>query len=124
MNSQIIIVVAVIILIKISLLAWFYLVNIYETIISVHPKSLKIPFNSAIEIKIIPLNSFGRKAILRNTSASFEIISGDSMVKIMEKMADRIRLQSLSQSGKVEILVTPEFGMFPSKIVFEIDEEL
>ena len=124
MSNPIIIAIVVVILIKVGVFAWFYLFNIYETRILVHPKSLIANFDSTIEINLIPLNSFGRRALLRNISAKFEIVSGDSLVKITEKISDKITLQTLGQLGKVEILVTPEVGLFPSKIEIEIVEEL
>ena len=114
----------VVILIKVGVFAWFYLFNIYETRILVHPKLLIANFDSTIEINVIPLNSFGKRALLRNISAKFEIVSGDSLVNITEKNSDKITLQTLGQLGKVKILVTPEVGLFPSKIEIEIVEEL
>ena len=124
MSNPIIIVILIVFLIKVGVFAWFYLFNIYETKILVHPKLLTTNIDSEIEINVIPLNSFGRRALLRNISAKFEIISGDSFVNVIERVSDKITLQSLGQVGKVEILVTPEVGLFPSKIEIEIVEEL
>ena len=124
MSNPIIIVILVVILIKVGVFAWFYLFNIYETRVLVNPKLLTTNIDSKIEINVIPLNSFGRRALLRNISAKFEIVSGDSLVKIVERVSDKITLQSLGQVGKVEILVTPVIGLFPSKIEIEIFEEL
>ncbi|MCF6269891.1 MAG: hypothetical protein L3J41_09280 [Melioribacteraceae bacterium] len=108
------------VLVSLGIFTWFYLFNIYETRVTVHPKYLTADLDSKIEINVIPLNSFGSRALLRNISAKFEIISGDSLVKISESTSDKITLQSLGQLGKVEILVTPEIGLFPSKIEIEI----
>jgi len=124
LSNPIIIVILVVILIKVGVFAWFYLFNIYETRVLVNPKLLTTNIDSKIEINVIPLNSFGRRALLRNISAKFEIVSGDSLVKIVERVSDKITLQSLGQVGKVEILVTPVIGLFPSKIEIEIFEEL
>ena len=123
MSSAIIIVLVVIILILFGIYSWFYLFNIYETRILVNPESLNVNFDSTIEINVIPLNSFGRRAVLRRISARFELIEGDSLVMITKRISDQIILQSLSQVGKVEILVTPEVGLFPSIIEIEIVEE-
>lgn len=123
MNTIIIISVAVIILILVGIFIWFYLFNIYETKILVHPKYLTTNIDSKIEIKVIPLNSFGRRALFRNIITRFELVSGESLVKITESVSDKIILQSLGQIGKVDILVTPEFGLFPSKIEIEIIPE-
>lgn len=120
MSTTIIIALVAIILIILGLFSWFYLLNVYETRVLVNPKSLNVNFDSTIEIIVIPLNSFGRRILLRNISTSFEVSSGNGLVKIKEKGPDRIRLQSLFQTGKVEILVTPEFSLFPSNIVIEI----
>lgn len=123
MNNTIITALVIVILIKIGIFGWFYFLNIYETRISVNPKSLTTHLGSKVEIKVIPLNSFGRRALLRNISVRFEIISGASLVKIVESSSDKIIFQSLGQIGKVEILVTPKIGLFPSKIEIEIVEE-
>ena len=116
MNNTIITAFVIVILIKIGIFAWFYLLNIYETRISVNPKSLTTHLEAKVVIKVIPLNSLGRRALLRNISARFEIISGASLVKIVESSSDKIIFKSLGQIGKVKILVTPKIGLFPSKI--------
>ncbi len=116
MNNTIITALVVVILIKIGIFAWFYLFNIYETRILVNPKSLTTHLDAKVVVKVIPLNSLGRRALLRNISARFEIISGASLVKNVERSSDKIIFQSLGQIGKVEILVTPKIGLFPSKI--------
>ena len=124
MITTIIIALVVVILLILGLLSWFYFFNVYETRVLVNPKSLITNFDSTIEITVIPLNSFGRRILLRHISAGFEIIRGNSLVKIIEKESDRIRLQFLSQVGKVEISVNPTVGLFPSIIEIEIVEEL
>lgn len=123
MNNTIITALVIAILIKIGIFGWFYLLNIYETRISVNPKSLTTNLNSKVVVKVVPLNSFGKRALLRNISARFEIISGASLVNVVEGNADKIILQSIGQLGKIEILVTPMIGLFPSKIEIEIAGE-
>lgn len=123
MNKTIIVITAIVIIISIIIFAWFYLFNIYEVKIYVNPKLLNSDLSSTFEIKVIPLNSFGRRALLRNISAKFEIVSGASLVKIVESASDKITLQSLGQLGKVEVLVTPKIGLFPSKIEIGIVAE-
>ncbi len=113
-------VITLFVLVSIGIFTWFYLFNIYETKIFVHPKSLTTNLNSIVEISVIPLNSFGRQALLRTTSAKFEVISGDSLVKISENTLDKITLHSLGKVGKVEVLITPQISLFPSKIEIEI----
>ena len=120
MSNPIIIAIVVVILIKVGVFAWFYLFNIYETIVLVSPKLLTTSIYSKIGIKVVPLNSFGRRALLRKISAKFEIISGDSLIKIVEMIPDRMTLKSLGKIGKIEILITPIIGLFPSKIEIEI----
>ena len=117
-------VIVLVLFLVIGVFTWFYLVNIYEVKILVNPKSLVANIDSKIEIKAIPLNSFGSKALFRKISVEYEILQGGDLVKIMKNAEGSIVLQSLSKNGKVEILVTPEYGLFPSKIIFTIKEKM
>jgi hypothetical protein len=109
-------------LITVGIFAWFYLFNIYEVKISVNPKVLSSNSYSEISVKAIALNSFGTKALFRNISAKFSIVSGSNLVSVVKQYPDEIVLKSKGKVGVVEIVVTPEYGLFPSKIKFDIIE--
>ncbi|MDA3861110.1 MAG: hypothetical protein PF445_07765 [Melioribacteraceae bacterium] len=121
MNQTLIIALVIIVTVKILIFAWFYLFNIYEVKISVNPKLLNLNSDSQIEIKTIPLNSFGTKALLRNISAKFKIVSGEDLIKIKQQKENTIVVTSKGKVGSAEILVTPSIGMFPSKIEINIE---
>jgi hypothetical protein len=115
--------IALFLFVSIGIFSWFYLFNIYEVKIAVTPNQFVLAPNSEIEIKVIPLNSFGAKAFMRNISADFEIAEGKKLVEISEQTLDRIILKSIGELGRVEVLVTPQYGMFPSKLKFDIVEK-
>ena len=122
MNITLIIILAAIVIAIILIFAWFYLFNIYEVKISVNPKLLNLNSDSNIEIKAIPLNSFGSKALFRNISAKFEVMSGADLIRVEEQVENSVILYSKGKVGNAEILVTPSIGMFPSKIEISIKE--
>jgi len=122
MNQTLIIVLVVIVFAKVLIFAWFYLFNIYEVKISVNPKSLKLNSDSKIEIEAIPLNSFGTKALFRNISANFEIVSSEDLIRVEPQKENSVFVYSNGKIGTAEILVTPSIGMFPSKIEIMIEE--
>ncbi len=115
--------IALFLFVSIGIFSWFYLFNIYEVKIAVTPNQFVLAPNSEIEIKVIPLNSFGAKAFMRNISADFEIAEGKKLVEISEQTLNRIILKSIGELGRVEVLVTPQYGMFPSKLKFDIVEK-
>ena len=122
MNKTLVIILVVIVLVKLSVFAWFYLFNIYEVKISVNPKTLKINSDSKIEIKAIPLNSFGTKALFRNISAEFEVVSNKDLIRVEHNSESSILVYSNGTMGNATILVTPSIGLFPSKIKIVIEE--
>ena len=122
MNKTLLISLVIIVAIIITIFAWFYLFNIYEVKILVNKNSLKINSDSKIEIEAIPLNSFGTKALFRNISAEFKIVSGKELISIEHNSKSSILVYSKGIIGNAEILVTPSVGMFPSKIKIDMEE--
>ncbi len=122
MNKTLVIALVIIVTAKILIFAWFYLFNIYEVKISVNKNSLKINSDSKIEIEAIPLNSFGTKALFRNISAEFKIVSGKELISTEQNSKSSILVYSNGIVGNAEILVTPSVGMFPSKIKIDMEE--
>ena len=121
MTKTIIISLALFIFVSIIVFIWFYLFNIYEVKISVIPESKILKSNDRIEIKAIPLNSFGTKAILRSITAKFEIIEGKDLVDIKRNHEGSITVFSKGEKGNVVILVTPSVGLFPSKVKIKVE---
>ena len=122
MNKTLVIILVAIVLVKILIFAWFYLFNIYEVKILVNPKLLSSSSDSKIKVESIPLNSFGTKALLRNISAKFEVVSGADLIRVEKQKENSVFVYSNGKVGIGEILVTPSIGMFPSKIEIRIEE--
>ncbi len=120
MNKVLIIVLVSVVAISILIFAWFYLINIYEVKILVSPESLSLNPKSKIEVRAIPLNSFGSTALFRNISAKFEITKGEKLIRIENTSQSSIDVYSQGKVGAAEILVTPAIGLFPSKIEIRI----
>ncbi|PIQ07700.1 MAG: hypothetical protein COW71_15085 [Ignavibacteriales bacterium CG18_big_fil_WC_8_21_14_2_50_31_20] len=120
MNKIMIIILLCILILFIALFLWQYVFNIYEAKILVNPKYLIINSDSKVVIEVIPLNSFGKKALFRKISLNHKIIYGKDLIKI-EKISDNIfNIHSKGKIGNAEILVTPSVGLFSSKIKIPI----
>lgn len=111
---------SLIIIVCIFIFIWFYLFNIYEVKIHVVPESRILKSNEKIEIKVIPLNSFGTHAFFRNISAKFEILNGSELITIKYISESSIAIISKGEHGSAEILVTPSIGLFPTKVKIKL----
>lgn len=120
MNKVLIIILVSVIAISILIFAWFYLINIYEVKILVSSNSLSLNPKSKIEIRAIPLNSFGSKALFRNMPAKFKVINGEGLIRIENSSQGSISIYSQGKVGVAEILVTPAIGLFPSKVEIRV----
>ncbi len=123
MNKFLIIFLVSVVAVGILIFAWFYLINIYEVKILVSPESLSLNPKSKIEVRVIPLNSFGSEALFRNISAKFKIIKGEELIRIENSSQSSIEIYSQGKVGVAEILVTPAIGLFPSKIEIRIADK-
>jgi hypothetical protein len=121
LTKTIIIFLVLTIITAIFIFVWFYLFNIYEVKISVIPESKILKSNDRIEINIIPLNSFGTKALWRSVNADYEIIEGEDLVNMKRISESAIEISSKGPKGNVVVLVTPSIGLFSSKISIKVE---
>jgi hypothetical protein len=97
---------------------YYFLYNIYEVKVEVQPKYLYADSNSTVEIKVIPVNALGFRAIFRNTKSKFEIIEGASMIKIIyeDNESSILKIKSTGSEGKVGIKIFNSHSLFPQYI--------
>lgn len=105
-----------------SILTYNYLIKIYEVKVELNPKHLYTDINSTIEIKVIPINALGFRALLRSTKSSFEIVEGEEFVQVISSNSEesKLILRSVGKEGKVGIKIFSEHSLFPQYIEIDI----
>ncbi len=79
-------------------LSWFYIFNIYEVKIDLHePSSLNY------ELELIPLNSLGKKAPMRNVEFSYTIIDGEDNIGNILKTDNFLKIKLIKYNTPVKL---------------------
>ncbi len=120
-NINILIIITLSLLI-ISFALYQYVFSIYEVTYSVMPEKLYADNQSTVTIEVIPINSFGWKAPLRNAYARFDITEGGDLINIIsEKQVEgSLTLQAKNKTGKVVVLIHSKYALLPSSIEITI----
>lgn len=115
-NNIIIILNAVLILILIP--GYYFLYNIYEIKVEVTPHQLYADSHSEAEIKVIPINALGSKALFRSTISDFRIIEGEELVEvlILDRATSTLKLKSKGKEGKIGIKIYNSHSLFPQYV--------
>lgn len=116
MRSKEIYLVLILISVVASFFLYMYVFNIYEVNVTVAPKELFADGNSMMKIKTVPLNSFGKQAPFRTSSAKFEVTGGKNLVTIIksDEANGVMILKAKFSTGKVEVMVRPEKSLLPT----------
>lgn len=98
--------------------AYYFLYNIYEIKVEISPQHLFTDSNSTLEIKVIPINAVGSRALFRSTQSKFEIIEGASLVEIIfaDKELSVLKIKSKGIEGKVGIKIYNSHSLFPQYV--------
>jgi len=101
-----------------GVLAWLYLFNIYEVKVVVSPEYVLANDNSEVTVSVIPVNSFGTKAPLRNVKAKFQIKHGKELIEKLTVNSDSniAVIKTYGKVGKIILKVEAELGLFPTRI--------
>lgn len=93
---------------------YYFLYNIYEIKVEISPQHLYTDSNSSLEIKVIPINALGSRALFRSTESEFEIIEGASLVEIifLDKELSVLKIKSKGMEGKVGIKIHNSHSLF------------
>lgn len=115
-RDSIIILFAVLILLLIA--AYYFLYNIYEVKVEISPQNLYTELNSTLELKVIPINANGSRALFRSTQSEFEIIEGASLVEIIfsDKKLSVLKIKSKGIEGKIGIKIYNSHSLFPQYV--------
>lgn len=115
-RDSIIILFAVLILLLIA--AYYFLYNIYEVKVEISPQNLYAELNSTLELKVIPINAIGSRALFRSTQSEFEIIEGASLVEIIfsDKELSVLKIKSKGIEGKIGIKIYNSHSLFPQYV--------
>jgi len=97
---------------------YYFLYNIYEIKVEISPQHLYTDSNSSLEIKVIPINALGSRALFRSTESEFEIIEGASLVEIifLDKELSVLKIKSKGMEGKVGIKIYNSHSLFPQYV--------
>ncbi|WP_337872171.1 hypothetical protein [Ignavibacterium sp.] len=106
------------VMILLLIAGYYFLYNIYEIRIEISPKHLYTDLNSTLEIKVIPINAIGSKALFRSTKSEFEIIEGASLVEVifLDKELSILKIKSKGIEGKVGIKIYNSHSLFPQYV--------
>lgn len=106
------------VLIPLLIAGYYFLYNIYEIKVEISPQNLYTDSNSTLEIKVIPINAIGSRAIFRSTKSEFEIIEGASIVEIIfsDKELSVLKIKSKGIEGKVGIKIYNSHSLFPQYV--------
>uniref|UniRef100_A0A832DI98 Uncharacterized protein n=1 Tax=Ignavibacterium album TaxID=591197 RepID=A0A832DI98_9BACT len=110
------------VLILLLIAGYYLLYNIYEIKVEISPEHLYTDSNSTLEIKVIPINALGSKALFRSTESEFEIIEGASLVEIifLDKEISTLKIKSRGMEGKVGIKIYNSHSLFPQYVEIPI----
>jgi len=82
-------------------LSWFYIFNIYEVkILLLQSSSLNY------ELELIPLNSLGLNAPMRNVEFSYKIIDGKDNIGIISETDNLIKIKLINNNTPVKLEIT------------------
>jgi hypothetical protein len=103
-------------------LVWMYFVNIYEVKYVPSEELLVADDSSQLNIDVVPVNSFGNRALFRNVEADFFIEEGEELIDILSDRSEtsRFTIKSKNTEGEVVILVKCKKSYLPVKIVIPI----
>ncbi len=109
-----------------ALFLWLYLFNIYEVKVSVSPEYLLVDDKSKIELRVIPLNSFGHKAVFREVKAKFTVEKGKEIIEnfIVNDDSNKALILPNGKLGNIVILVEADQGLFPTRVEIPIVENI
>jgi len=112
-------------LLALILFLWLYLFNIYEVKVIVSPEYFLVDDKSKIEIRVIPLNSFGHKATFREVKAKFTIEEGEEIIESFNVNSDSTKafIESNGKLGNIVVLVEADYGLFPTRIEIPVKEK-
>jgi hypothetical protein len=118
--------ISIFIIVVIGFLFYQYIIKIYESTVEVEPKNLFADNQSTVTISVIPLNSFGWKALFRNAPAEFEIIEGNTLVEILQhdKENGKLILKAKSGTGKVVVQIKSKYSLLPMVVEIIIEPNL
>ena len=103
-----------------------YLIKIYEATLKVEPQNLFADNQSIVTISVIPVNSFGWKALFRSSPAEFEITEGSKLVevKFLDKENGKLILKAKSETGKVVVRIKSKYSLLPMEVEIIILQNL
>jgi len=118
--------ISIFIIVVIGFLFYQYIIKIYESTVEVEPKNLFADNQSTVTISVIPLNSFGWKALFRNAPAEFEITEGNTLVEILlhDKENGKLILKAISSTGKVVVQIKSKYSLLPMVVEIIIEPNL
>ncbi|VAX25808.1 hypothetical protein MNBD_IGNAVI01-2878 [hydrothermal vent metagenome] len=114
------------VIILLAVFAWLYLFNIYEVKVVVSPEYLLTGNNAEVTVNVIPVNSFGGKAPLRNVKAKFQIEKGEEIIRSFTINSDSnlATIKPNGKVGKIILIVESDFGLFPTRIEIPVVENI
>ena len=87
-----------------SFFGWQYVFSIYEVKVAVVPE--KVSVGDRVSVRLIPLNSFGKKAPFRKVVEEVKVVEGTENIDVLpETTSGNFSFRAVSQ-GKVELHIS------------------
>ncbi len=101
-----------------SFVVWQYIFSIYETRVEVIPD--KVIVGDTAVVRLIPLNSFGKKAPLRKIEEKVKIAEGAENIEVLPTGSKTdFNFKGVHQ-GKITLYVSSEFSLETNLIKIDI----
>lgn len=122
MRNKIITVYVLIFLLLLIILSYYFLYNIYGSVIKKEPENLYADTSSEMRLYVVPINSLGFKALFRSSSASFDIVEGKDLVEIvyLNQAKGILKIRSKGKTGTIGIKIKSEHSLLPDYVEIEI----
>jgi len=100
---------------------WYLFFNIFAVDFKVEPEGPKVSVNGTIEIKAVPLNALGKRAVNRMIPFEVKILEGKEIIYREEKEQGGIVLKLKDIKGKLKFEVSSPYSQAPSVFVFRVE---
>lgn len=122
MKRKIILVYLLIVLSIIILFTYFFLYNIYGDEIRKSPPELFADPTLQMKIEVVPVNTFGCRALFRKSNSHFFIIEGNDLIELISTDNDNgiLIIQSNGKPGKVGIKIKSQYSLLPNYVEINI----
>ncbi len=99
----------IIVLILLSFFGWQYVFSIYEVKVAAVPG--KVSVGDKVSVRLIPLNSFGKKAPFRKVPEEVKVVKGAENIEVLPEVTSGNFSFRAVRQGEVELHVSSDVSL-------------